>query len=539
MNKSLAFFLLVCLGVRPLAVNAAGDPAQACEALVSMKLPNTEIKRAVAVSAGKRAYLMALFAGIPWIELPASCRVEAVARPVPGSEIGFEVWMPTRGWNGRFQGIGTGGLAGEIDRMWLGLALQKGYAAATTDSGHRASPDDGEWALNHPERITDYGHRGVHEMTVQSKAIVAAYYGRPADLSYWSGCSNGGRQGLMEAQRYPEDYDAILAGAPALDGSGGVSTWAWNQRVIRDAPDGVKLKGKLDAIERAVLASCDQVDGVKDGVIDDPRQCTFKPSSMQCSGEQDGDECLTPSQVQVMERLYAGPRGSFGDTATPGLEPGGESGERGWNTLFDGWFSEGPQYHYVLHFFRYFVYRDPKWSLDRFEFARDRAAMQREVGEPLDATSPNIRAFVKRGGKLLLFHGWSDNTLPPRQTVEYYARLRQDLGEAADESVQLFMVPGLQHCVFGPGPDNIGVLTYGQGESPANNVHAALEHWREKGVKPTRLIAAKYASELKALVNPRLEKPIRTRPLCAWPQVARWSGNGSTDTAENFRCTTP
>ena len=520
------------------AASAAVPSNEDCAALAALKFPNTEITRAEAVSAGKRVFQLTLFAGIPWLELPASCRVEATIRPVVGSEIGIAVWMPVGGWNGRFLGIGAGGLAGEIDPMLLGFALREGYAAATTDTGHRASPDDGEWALNQPEKIVDYGHRGVHEMTVKAKAIVAAYYGKPADLNYWSGCSNGGRQGLMEAQRHPEDYDAIIAGAPALDGSGGVSAWGWNQRVIRDAPDGVKIKGKLDAIERAALASCDAVDGVKDGVIDDPRQCTFKASSMLCTGKQDGDECLTSTQAKVMDQLYAGPRASFGDGAPPGLEPGAESGARGWNTLFDGWFGDGPQYHYVLQFFRYFAYNDPKWSFDQFEFARDRAEMQRRVGDALDATNPDLRAFVARGGKLLLYHGWADNTLPPRQAIEYYDRVRQTLGAAvADESVQLFMVPGLQHCVFGPGPNSLGQINFGRSQPPERDVHAAIERWREKGVKPTRLVAARYSSDLKGLLTPSTQTPIRTRPLCPWPQAARWKGQGSTDDAANFECT--
>ncbi|MFP5306959.1 MAG: tannase/feruloyl esterase family alpha/beta hydrolase, partial [Gammaproteobacteria bacterium] len=456
----------------------------------------------------------ALFGGIPWLELPASCRVSAIARPIPGSEIRFEVWMPQAGWNGRVQGVGGGGLAGVIERLSLALAIRRGYAAASTDTGHDADPGDGRWALNRPERIVDYGHRAIHEMTVNAKAVVGAYYGREPDYAYFSGCSNGGRQALMEAQRYPEDYDGIVAGAPALDGTGTLSTWAWNQQVIRAAPDGLALKKKLPLIEGAVLAACDADDGVSDGVVDDPRRCAFDPESLLCAARDGG--CLTRSQVDVLKKLSAGP-GPLQGYRHFGLEPGGQTGLGGWRDLFDGWFGKSGQYNYVHEFYRYLTYHDPDWSIADFEFAHDRLEMQRRLGPIIDATDPDLSEFVARGGKLILYHGWSDVALPPRITVDYYERVRESLGEAADDAVRLYMAPGMQHCAFGPGPNSFGQILPGGGEAPDRNVHAALEAWVERSEAPQRIVAGKYDGDIRGVIAPDPERLLRTRPLCPYP----------------------
>jgi pimeloyl-ACP methyl ester carboxylesterase len=448
------------------------------------------------------------------------------------------VWMPQQNWNGRFQGVGGGGLAGVIERLSLALALQRGYASASTDTGHDADPDDGRWALHAPEKITDYGYRAIHEMTVKSKAIVSAYYGKPAAHTYFAGCSNGGRQGLMEAQRYPDDYDGIVAGSPALDGTGTLPAWAWDQQIIRAAPDGVKLKGKSELIEKAVLAACDAIDGIKDGVIDDPRQCHFKPESLQCKNG-DADDCLTATQVGVLDKLYAGPGGTIGDSVYYGLEPGGQSGLNAWQSIYDGWFGKSGQYNYTEQFYRYLIYGNPDWRFQQFDFARDSAEMHSRLGPKVDALDADLGPFVARGGKLIIYHGWSDAVLPSRATIHYYERVRATMGAAADGAVKLYMVPGLQHCGLGPGPNSFGQLIPGGTEAPEQNVGAALEAWVEKGRMPERVVASKYDSDIKGIVEPGATHRLRSRPLCPYPQVARWIGSGSTDDAENFRCAAP
>lgn len=535
--KTIRFLLLALLGSCGVAQAAAMDDA-ACEKLAALKLEHGEIVSAEVVSSGPRMFKMMLFGGIPWVSLPESCRVAGIARPSADSEIRFEVWMPTSGWNGKFQGLGGGGLDGVIPYMQMSQALIKGYATAATDSGHQGTMADGVWALNHPEKIIDYGHRSMHEMTVKAKQIVTAYYGKPATRHYFSGCSNGGREAMREAQLYPQDYDGIVVGAPALDSTAILPTWGWNQQMIRAVPDGMELGNKLEAVEAAVIAQCDALDGVKDGVIDDPRRCGFKPASIACKAGEDHDECLTPGQVKVLEQLYAGP-GPYAGYEHPGLEPAGQTGAGGWRDLFDHWYGKSGQYNYVHEFLAYLTYHDASWEFSRFDFKKDRLEMRKRLGGIMDATEPNLDAFLARGGKMIIYHGWSDVALPPRGTVNFYEKLSAKLGPVTQDSVRLFMAPGVQHCAMGPGPNAWGQVNYGEGESPENNVHAALEQWVEKGRKPERLIAGKYDSDVGAVFQPGKQKLLRSRPLCPYPQAAKYRGKGSTDDAASFDCVAP
>jgi hypothetical protein len=513
--------------------------AARCEALKDLPLDHAEVLSATAQSERHRFSMITAFLGIPLMKTPAVCEVKLLLKPSSDSRIGAEVWLPLSDWNGRFQGLGNGGFAGSIDKLSLTLSLQRGYAAASTDTGHEGNDKDGSWAIGHPEKIRDYGYRAIHETTLKAKAIIAAYYGKPPQYSYFGSCSNGGRQGLREAQDYPEDYDGVLAGAPAYDGTNTIPTWAWIQQQLAQ-PGAYIPKSKLPAIAGAVLKACDALDGVSDGVLDDPRNCRFNPQTLLCSGA-DNDQCLTPPQAQALAKIYSGPGGELGDSRHHGYEPGGELGDSGWADWFTGSKpGKSVQTIYAIEFYRNLVYSDPHWSLDRFEFARDRPAMKRILGPDLDAGNADLSRFAARGGKLILYHGWSDAALQPRLAIDYYEKLQQRLGvQQTAEFAQLYMVPGMQHCFMGPGPNVFGQLGPPPQRDPEHNIAAALEAWVENGSKPGAIVATKYDSDLKPLIAPERATVLRTRPLCPYPQVARWNGSGSSDAAANFGCVAP
>jgi Tannase and feruloyl esterase len=512
-----------------------------CEGLERLVLEHATITSVRASSAGHDFSLAAAFmARTPFLKVPAVCRVELVLKPSDDSHIKSEVWLPRGSWNGKFQGLGNGGFAGSIDHLQLILSVQQGYAVAATDTGHESSDKDGSWALGHPEKVRDYGYRGIHETAVAAKALIAAYYGQPARYAYFSGCSNGGRAALMEAQRYPEDYDGIVAGAPAYDSTNTLPSWAWNQKTVLGAPGAFIPSKKFDAIAAAVVKACDSLDGVADGVLDDPRNCTFRPESMLCKSE-DADDCLTAPQAQALAKIYEGPGGALGDSRHHGFEPGAELGTGGWKDWIGGSKpGDNLEHIYALQFYRYLVYDDPDWNLDRFEFSRDRPAMQARIGEVLDARDPDLSKFKQRGGKLILYHGWSDSALQPRLAVDYFEAVKVRLGEhEAAQFVRLYMVPGMQHCVGGPGPNNFGQMPPAGTADPERNVNAALEAWVEEGRPPDAIVAAKYYDDWKSILAPEKTRLLRSRPLCPYPQVARWKGQGNTDAAENFSCVAP
>jgi hypothetical protein len=517
----------------------ASPAANRCEDLRNLRLEHVSLVAVRTVSAGHDFLWKTALTGVPFFKVPASCRITAVSTPTPDSRINIEIWMPLDHWNGRLQGIGNGGFAGSIDTMSLALALGKGYAAAATDTGHESSDRDGSWALGHVEKIRDYGYRAIHETAVLSKLLIEAVYGKPAVHSYFVSGSNGGREGLMEAQRFPEDYDGIVAGCPALDPTDTIPNWAWTQQKL-DVQGAYIPASKLDAIAAAVTRSCDAQDGVRDSVLEDPRTCHFDPAVLACNGA-DSDSCLTGPQVQALRQIYSGPPQSDGTGPSWGFQPGGELGGMGWKDWLTGSRPHrSVQYHYALEFYRYMVYDNPRWSLDQFEFVRDRDAMKRRLGPILDATDADLTAFRARGGKLILFHGWNDPALPAGMTLDYYRRVQERMGrEQSSDFVRLYMVPGMQHCFGGPGPNAFGQIPPGGGANPRHNIGAALEHWVETGKPPSEIIATKYENDLKALIAADPGQPLRTRPLCAYPEVARWSGKGSTDIAENFACVTP
>jgi hypothetical protein len=508
--------------------------AATCESLATLKLPATTITAAQVVAAGAFKPSPPPSAGAlkPFESLPAFCRVQGVIQPSSYSHIEFEVWLPISGWNGKYLGVGNGGFAGSIrytgdvarlNDMGLQGALREGYVGSSTDTGHQGDQFDGKWALGHQEKIADYGYRAIHETAEHAKTIMRTFYGTGPRRSYFDSCSTGGRQALIEAQRYPADYDGLISGAPVASFTGTSVLFDWNLLATTVDPDSYIPARKLPAIEAAALAACDARDGVRDGVIDNPTRCNFSPIALLCQGTE-SDGCLTQPQIAALQKIYGGPRNARGEQIYPGFLPGGESGWAQWIT--------GSAPDKSIEFSMsvqgggdaYFLHQDPAYNYRAFDIERDVKVREEKMGPMLNATDPDLQAFKKRGGKLLLYHGWNDPALTPMATVNYYKRVLAKMGpKSAADLVRLYMVPGMQHCGGGPGPNNFG-----------QPMMAALQHWVEDGVAPAAIIATKY----KANGDPA-SGVIRTRPLCPYPQVARYKGTGSTDEAANFACKAP
>ena len=528
-TNAVLFLLLVSVFV----LTAAPAFAASCESLSSLKLPDTTITSAQTVAAGA----FAPPAGFPpsplYRELPAFCRVTAEVKPAKDSDIKIEVWMPAAGWNGKYQGVGNGGFAGSISYPALAGAVKAGYAAASTDTGHAArGAADATWALGHPDRIVDFGYRGIHEMTVKAKAIIQAFYGDNPKRSYFASCSNGGRQALMEAQRFPADYDGIIAGAPANFWTHLLTAGAWDVQATQGDPASYIPAAKVPALSAAVLKACDAQDGMADGVVSDPQECRFDPATILCK-EADSNSCLTTPQVAALKKLYAGPRNSKGEKLFPGRVPGGEDGPGGWPLWISGAApGQSLMYQFTNGFFPNMVFDDPAWDFKTFNFDSGvKVADDKQAGN-LNATDPNLKAFQARGGKLIIYHGWSDAAISAFNTVNYYNSVTTAMGARdTGQFVRLFMVPGMQHCGGGPGPNSFGQLGPGTAlPDPQHSIYAALEQWVEKGIAPERIVATKYNG-----ADPSAGTKM-TRPLCPYPQVAKYKGTGDTNDEANFVC---
>ncbi|HXH24432.1 MAG TPA: tannase/feruloyl esterase family alpha/beta hydrolase [Vicinamibacterales bacterium] len=489
-----------------LMLAAPAGAATVCEELSKMSLPRASITLAQSVPAGGFTPPAAGGRGAnpkAFADLPAFCRVAATLRPTADSEIAIEVWLPSAGWNGKYLAVGNGGWSGSIDRNALAAGLRRGYATAATDTGHEGGA--GPWMFNR-EKLADWAHRAVHETAVASKAIINAFYGDPPKFSYFQGCSAGGRQGMKQAQRYPEDFNGIIAGAPGLDWtSRAVEAVRVAQAMERD-PARQLPQPKRAALNEAVLKACDGLDGVADGVLENPRACKFDPAVLQCRGSEDGS-CLTEAQVQAVRDIYAGSVNPKTGRPLTGLERGGELG---WTDF--GWTAAARSTGVEL--FRYVVDKDLKWDLARFDFAADVVRAEATAAE-MNALDPNLKPFFDRGGRLIQYHGWSDPQISPGNSVQYYERLASAMGgpQRIAGNYRLFMVPGMGHCGGGAGTSTFDML-------------AALEQWVEQGRAPDRIPASRV----------RDGKVDRTRPLCPYPQVAVYSGSGTTDDAANFVC---
>ena len=504
--------------------------AENCDNLSSLKLQATTISSAKTVEAG--AFTPPSGGSSPlYKKAPSFCRVEGVIAPSQDSNIAFEVWLPESGWNGRLLGVGNGGFAGSISYPQLAAAVAAGYAVSGTDTGHKGGATDAQWALGHFEKMVDFGYRAIHETAQESKAIVKAYYGGTAKHTYFNGCSNGGRQALIEAQKYPADYDGIVAGAPANYWTHLLANGVWNLQALDEEPATFISPKKLPTIEAAAVAACDANDGVKDGVIDDPTKCHFDPEVLACKGAEN-DQCLTAPQIAALKKVYAGAKSSKGEQIFPGYEPGGESGVGGWGAWITG-FSQGKslQHAFAQGFFADMAYQKADWDYRTFNFDHDVKYIDDKTGSVFNGIDPNLKAFRSHGGKLLLYHGWSDAAISPVNAINYYKSVAAKMGQKqASEFVELYMVPGMQHCGGGPGVTDFGAFAPGSEQG----MTAAIERWVEKGTAPDRIIASKYKND----GNPA-SGVVRTRPLCPYPQVAKYKGSGSTDDAANFTCANP
>ena len=505
-----------------------------CEKLATVKIPNATVTTTQTVAAGAYKGTPSPFSGgdisALYKTLPTFCRVVAEARPTADSDIKIEVWLPASGWNGKLQGIGNGGFAGLIDEMQLGVALKHGYAATATDTGHAGSPIDAGWALGHPEKIVDFGHRGIHEMTRVAKAVVQAYYSKVPQRSYFAGCSDGGREALMEAQRYPEDYDGILAGAPANNWTPLLTTGAYDTQALTMNAASFIPPAKIATIASAVNKACDGLDGVRDGILNDPRQCYFDHATIQCKAE-DSDKCLTAAQVVALKKLYAGTPDSTGHIVYPGYLPGAEEGEGGWGLWITGSApGKSLMAAFANGFFSDFVYEKPDWDLKTFGVDAGLKTATEKTAQALNATDPDLKPFQARGGKLILYHGWNDPAISALNTVNYYESVIQTMGQKeVDSFARLYMVPGMQHCEGGPGADSFGQVGELKFDDPTHSVDAALERWVEKGKAPGEIIASKAAGK-------GSQGKEMTRPLCPYPQAAKYKGSGATNDAGSFVC---
>jgi hypothetical protein len=502
-----------------------------CESLTSLKLKDASITSAKPVAAG--AFASPEVQGqrnASYKDVPAFCRVQAIAKPSTDSQIEFEVWLPASGWNGKYFGIGNGGFAGSIQYNLMAAAVINGYASSSTDTGHKAPGTNADWALGHYEKIVDFAYRSIHETAEKSKSVIQGFYGRNPKHSYFSGCSNGGRQALVEAQRYPTDYDGIIAGAAANFWTHNFAGFVWDEQALEGAAQ--IPAAKMQAIENAALAACDAQDGVKDGVIDDPTKCHFDPSVLLCHGAE-SDACLTAPQVGALKKIYDGPRNSNGEQLFPGYVPGGEAGPGGWSRWITG--ADSQQLVFAKGFFADMVFQNASWDLHTFNFDRDMKITDDKSARLFNATEANLKPFKDGGGKLFLYHGWSDTAIAPTNAIIYYESVASKMGaKQTADFVQLYMVPGMQHCAGGPGPNSFGTNPSPTPSDAQHSLAIALDQWVDQGAAPAQIVATKY----KTGANPE-SGVVRTRPLCPYPQVARYIGSGSTDDAANFKCAAP
>jgi feruloyl esterase len=474
---------------------AALTPAE-CSALTSLSVPSTTITAAAVVPAGG--------------SVPAYCRVQGRV----DTEINFELRLPTTGWNGKFMHAGGGGFVGYIPTD--DASLSRGYAVIGTDTGHVSNPPalDGSWALDRPDRQVNFGHRAIHVVTVAGKQIVTSAYRQAPRYSYFQGCSNGGRQAAMEAQRYPADFDGIISGAPALDWTGLMSGFNWDEQSLQG---GASIPpAKLPLIANEAARQCDAKDRLVDGLLDNPLRCTFNPSPLACPAGGNGPNCLSAAQLHAVRNIYAGPTNSYGEQLHPGFPWGAEDGGTGWELWISGPAS-GPQgslqFIFQDQYLRYFIF-GPAYNSMTFDFDRDPRVLETMTGSFLNATNPNLSAFNARGGKLIMWHGWADHALTAVRTIQYYDDVARTMGNKnrIESFFRLFLAPGMHHCAGGPGLNSFDALT-------------SLEKWVEQGVAPDSIVASHAGPGV-----------ARTRPLCSYPKVAVWDGRGDPNSAASFAC---
>lgn len=527
-----------------LRVKPAAHARHSCEKLKDLRLRKVEIASVTMVKAGSFASSAPTVAGQADVVLAAHCEIRAVARPTSDSEIGIEIWLPAEGWNGKYQQTGNGGWAGAIHRLPLAAAVQRGYAAAATDNGHQGGITDGgqgrrsaEFAIGHPEKLIDFGYRALGETRSIAMAAIKAFYGRDAAWSYFVLCSDGGREALMVAQRFPEDFDGVLAGNPGNDWSHWAAGLVWNRQAQLDGSPGEIPATKRALIQDTVIAACDNIDGVEDGLISDPRFCRFDPAVLACNGT-DAPDCLTAAQVATLRRIYAGPINSrTGEQIYPGF-PAGIENAPGANLITPsrrGEFSFGDSY------FGQVVFERLDWDFRTLDFAEHIILSDRKSSPVIDAINPDLRSFRAHGGKLIQYHGWSDTLMPAGGSIAYYENVaafmagypdpRVGSSDSIDSFYRLFMIPGMGHCYGGAGPTAIAPIDGADALDPKRDLMLSLEQWVEKGIAPQVLIGSGKA--------PNDATTTMSRPICRYPQVTRYKGAGDVNDARSFECAPP
>jgi feruloyl esterase len=509
--------LAASIGSILLAVPASAASGTACESLRSMSIPQVTISAAELVvppapttgRGGRGAAAPAPAAGraapgatATGPALPEYCRVRLLLTPTSDSRINAELWMPATTWNGRFMAVGNGGFGGSIQGFAeMQNALRLGYATSGNDTGHDTEVDgpNGMFALGHPEKIVDFAYRAMHEMTVTSKTIIAQYYGRPQQYSYYKGCSTGGRQGAMNAQRYPEDFDGIIAGALANRHIQMHTAGVTRSIELARHPEGEIPPATVQMVTQAMLKACDTL---HEGFLTNPRACTFDFKKLACSPGASADACLTPPQLKTVEAFYGGLHNSKGELIFSGQALGNPL-----PALRGATDQPGGGYDTV----RIWGFQNANYDWHSFDLDRDMPIINSKVGF-VDAVDPDLSKFKAHGGKLLLYAGWSDTTITPENTVLYYENLKKKMGPQ-DDFARLFMVPGMAHCRGGDGPNTFDSI-------------GAMEAWREKGVTPTQLTG----------FNPQTSL---TRPICSYPQYTKYKGSGNIKDAANWTCTAP
>lgn len=534
MNRRLALSILLASFAIVLLPGAASAQTS-CESLANLTLANATITSATSVAAGTYKPPAAPGLPAPNKDLPAFCRVAGIAKPTSDSEIHFEVWLPTSNWNGKFEQVGNGGFAGTIPFGGMAEPLLRGFATAATDDGHTAGPDQ-TWAIGHPEKVVDFGYRAVHETSVQAKVILRAFYGKDAQRNYFVGCSEGGREGLTEAQRYPKDFEGIVAGAPAIHWNALQLRGAWDALALLATPDSYIPPAKLPILQTGAIAACDAIDGVKDGFIENPEMCHYDLAAVQCKPDV-ASGCLTQPQIDAAKKIY-GPMSNSqtGAVIGPGFSPGVEAFPANWPVWITG--ASAPQLGigklFAIFFFRDVLYEDPKWTVQSLDLDKDIKTANDKFGAILNSDDPNLRAFKRQKGKLIQYHGWGDAAIPPQGSVDYFEAVQKKMGDTRG-FYRLFMVPTMSHCAGGPGATIFGNAA---GVEPPqvdadHDVVIALDRWVGKGVAPDHIIASGF------LANDPAKGVSITHPLCPYPQTAHYNGTGDPKDAASFTCSAP
>jgi len=513
--RALGFSTLAVIG----AAVAAPAAAKECGELAQTSLPDGNVTSATLVEPGAfqqpglPGNLPPGVANAAYRDLPAFCRIQATLTPTSDSDIKVEVWLPASGWNGKFVGIGNGVWAGQLSFSQLADPLKRGYAVATTDTGHTGSGLTADWAVGHPEKFVDFGHRAVHLMAVTAKTMIGAFYGSAPKASYWNSCSTGGRQGLMAAHRYPADFDAISAMAPANPMTDLMTQSMWVGWQPQRTPGAALSVPQLASVHHAAVAQCDKLDGLEDGIIGQPNACHFDPATV---------EGLTRTQAETMRAIYAGVPGPEGRQLLPGWPVGSE--------MQLAALTQGQQpFPVALTYFSMLVFGDRQgWDWKTFDYQRD-TLLSRDYGaDILNVPPTGLSAFFARGGKLLLSHGWTDGLIPATNTVAFYDALRSTLSsEAASGQLRLFMVPGMDHCAGGEGASQFDTL-------------GTIDEWASSGKAPERIEATRPTTASGPPGAPAgPPRAPMSRPLCPYPQYARYDGEGDTALAGSFRCVAP